>query len=342
MAIQNSDKLIVGRGDESYQVYLSDSGLAKEDDVVSKSGDTMSGNLNFIAGVDINFIGNNTGINLESPYWGGLKYDGQLVFEWKADAIQAGRDLNMKLGNVDFLSPEAESQYAGSDQHGGHSIQWLKAPSHKYDATNKEYVDKGFVKKVGGDSMQGPLTIEAVNSDGRASNKINTLGIYSNSSNSALRLGTTRDRLYVGHDDVSINGPLKVGEIQEKDTGKGVTVSSHFKVGEIRMEPGGYIGSAANPRLIFNNAGSGNEGDGLLVVPRPSVPRRGFVIRGNDADGNEQDMLYTYTNYSGTPDAINYRGKMDSGYNLVNKEYVDDVIGTTMPKNINTLPLLST
>ena len=110
-------------------------------DFVSKSGDTMSGNLNFMAGVDINFIGNNTGINLESPYWGGLKYDGQLVFEWKADAIQAGRDLNMKLGNVDFLSLEAESQYAGSDQHGGHSIQWLKAPSHKYDATNKEWVE---------------------------------------------------------------------------------------------------------------------------------------------------------------------------------------------------------
>jgi hypothetical protein len=41
MAIQNSDKLLVGRGDTSYHVTFSDSGL------VSKSGDTMTGDLVF-------------------------------------------------------------------------------------------------------------------------------------------------------------------------------------------------------------------------------------------------------------------------------------------------------
>jgi hypothetical protein len=91
----------------------------------------------------------------------------------------------------------------------------------------KEYVDDFFVSKVGGDSMQGPLTIESIDpANGRATSKINTLGIFSNSSSSALRLGTTRDRLYVGHDDVSINGPLKVDEIQEKNVGTGITISS--------------------------------------------------------------------------------------------------------------------
>ena len=94
-------------------------------------------------------------------------------------------------------------------------------------------------------------------------------------------------------------------------------------VAQIRLQSGGYIGSGNNPRLIFNNPGSGNEGDGLLVVPRPYDNRRGFVIRGNDVDGNEKDLLYSYTNYSGTPDAVNYHGKMDSGQNLVNKAYVD-------------------
>ena len=45
MAIQNTDKLIVGRGNDSYQVSLQDSGLALRDDAVLKTGDIMSGNL---------------------------------------------------------------------------------------------------------------------------------------------------------------------------------------------------------------------------------------------------------------------------------------------------------
>ena len=97
-------------------------------------------------------------------------------------------------------------------------------------------------------------------------------------------------------------------------------------VAQIRMKTGGYIGSAANPRLTFNNASDSFEGSGLLVVPRPTDNRRAFVIRGNDASGNEGDMLYTYANPFGTPDAINYNGKMDNGYNLVNKQHVDDAL----------------
>ena len=104
-------------------------------------------------------------------------------------------------------------------------------------------------------------------------------------------------------------------------------------VAQIRMQPGGYIGSAANPRLTFNNANGSSDGSALLVVPRPANNRRGFAIRGNDAEGIEQDMLYTYTNVSGTPDAINYIGKMDSDKNLVNKEYVDAAAGPTVSLN---------
>ena len=99
------------------------------------------------------------------------------------------------------------------------------------------------------------------------------------------------------------------------------------QVGQIRMQPGGYIGSGENQRLTFHNATSGNEGDGLLVVPRPSVPRRGFVIRGNDDTGTEKDILFTYTNSSG-PDAVNYIGKIASNTNLVNKEYVDNAVAS--------------
>ena len=101
-------------------------------------------------------------------------------------------------------------------------------------------------------------------------------------------------------------------------------------VAQIRMQPGGYIGSAANPRLTFNNANGSSDGSALLVVPRPADNRRSFAIRGNDAEGIEQDMLYTYINAFGTPDAVNYLGKMDSDKNLVNKEYVDTVASPTV------------
>ena len=94
------------------------------------------------------------------------------------------------------------------------------------------------------------------------------------------------------------------------------------------MEPDGGIGSGNNTRLSFHNASTGQEGEGLLVVPRPSNDRRSFSIRGNDVDGLEVDMLYTYTNPTGTPDAANYVGKIDSPKNLVNKGYVDDNVGT--------------
>ena len=255
-----------------------------------------------------------------------------------------------------------------------------------FDATS-------FVKKIGGDSMQGPLVMQAQpGENGRDTNRVQTLGVYSNSDQSALRLGTTRDRVYIGHTETSFNGPIKVDEIQEKNTGGGVKISNQtiidtsgesnnteaglklkgnrpstansaatitfdnqqstekgyltyrsygagtwfafnqdldlnnnglHSVARIRIEPDGGIGSGNNTRLTFHNASTGQEGEGLLVVPRPSSDRRGFVIRGNNADGDEGDMLYTYTNYSGTPDAANYVGKIDSPKNLVNKAYVD-------------------
>ena len=94
----------------------------------------------------------------------------------------------------------------------------------------------GFVKKEGGDSMEGPLVIQAKEpSDGRATNKVQTLGVFSNSDSSALRLGTTRDRVYVGHNDVAINGPVKVEEIQEKNNGNGIKVSNNLTMSDNKL-----------------------------------------------------------------------------------------------------------
>ena len=54
-----------------------------------------------------------------------------------------------------------------------------------------------------------------------------------------------------------------------------------------------------------------------------------FVIRGETPAGdNKDDFFYSYKNSSGTLDAMNYNGKMDSNSNLVNKKYVDDKVAT--------------
>ena len=102
------------------------------------------------------------------------------------------------------------------------------------NALDQIYLDQqqgSFVKKKGGDSMEGPLVIQAQDpTDGRATKRVETLGVFSNSEGSALRLGTTRDRIYVGHNDVSINGPVKVGEIQEKETSAGIKISNEISL----------------------------------------------------------------------------------------------------------------
>jgi len=54
-----------------------------------------------------------------------------------------------------------------------------------------------------------------------------------------------------------------------------------------------------------------------------------FVIKGELADGTTSDeWFYSYKNAAGTPDAMNYNGKMDNNSNLVNKKYVDDAVGS--------------
>ena len=103
---------------------------------------------------------------------------------------------------------------------------------HKWTAVDVEgSIDTdAYVKKTGGDSMEGPLTIQAQDpSKARETKKIITYGVFSNSDGSALRLGTTRDRVYVGHNDTSFNGLVKVDEIEEKNDGQGTVFRTLVK-----------------------------------------------------------------------------------------------------------------
>ena len=124
-----------------------------------------------------------------------------------------------------FPNPNTTTEFTGDN---GITYSW--------DAVDGKWVVKGFanaedlryVSKTGGDSMQGPLTITNEPNGGgtRETRRVITLGVFSNSENSALRLGTTQDRVYVGHNDTSFNGPIKVDEIQEKNSGKFTTFTS--------------------------------------------------------------------------------------------------------------------
>ena len=112
------------------------------------SGSPISGDIALGAGVNINVEGNGAGINILSGYWGGLKYNNDLQFEWGGQGIKSAADINMKAGAIGANNDDsvAEDQYANTTgtwdtTFQGHGIHWLKAPNHKYDATTKEYVD---------------------------------------------------------------------------------------------------------------------------------------------------------------------------------------------------------
>ena len=162
----------------------------------------------------------------------------------------------------------------------------------------------GFVKKEGGDSMEGPLTIKAQDpTDVRATKRVETLGVFSNSDNSALRLGTTRDRVYVGHNDVSINGPVKVGEIQEKSNGNGIKVSNTLTMSDNKLTglPEAVDDSDAVPlvQLLDNVSTLQNEIVELeeeIDAIAPSVERGQFISTTySNAPRDGEFMLATLT-----------------------------------------------
>ena len=90
------------------------------------------------------------------------------------------------------------------------------------DSPILDILDERYVNKEGGDFMEGPLDIRKQDGTGsRDTNKVKTLGVYSGSDD-ALRLGTNdkTDRVYVGKNDTSFNGPIKVDEIVERNDGQ--------------------------------------------------------------------------------------------------------------------------
>ena len=187
----------------------------------------------------------------------------------------------------------------------------------------------GFVMKTG-DTMSGDLDIDRSTESTNVEAALALTGSRPNTTNSAATIAFENSQ----SSDIGYLTYRSFGNESFFKFNRDLDLNNKVlrQIGEIRMTPGGSIGAGSNQRLTFNNANSGSQGEGLLVVPRPFDNRRSFVIRGNDADDNEQDMFYTFTNVSGTPDAINYVGKMDGDNNIVNKSYVDDKMAELLAK----------
>ena len=93
------------------------------------------------------------------------------------------------------------------------------------DARYLQIKDADFVSKTGGDEMEGPLHIKAHSDDSRGTSRIKTLGVFSESG-SALRLGTTSDRIYIEDENTKFNGGVLVNNIGPKtEDGRGVTLN---------------------------------------------------------------------------------------------------------------------
>ena len=176
-----------------------------------------SGNskFNVITANNITFTqGGKTSNTADTWFLSGGQTSANGVKKNDAAGMRSSLDVYSK-DEVDAIEyPETNLDGYATEEYVDDSIAAIEFPP-PVDISNK-------VSKTGGDFMEGPLDINAVDpTNSRATNKVITLGIFSQSEGSALRLGTTRDRVYVGHNDTSFNGPIKVDEIDSK-SGNGV------------------------------------------------------------------------------------------------------------------------
>lgn len=184
-----------------------------------------------------------------------------------------------------FTNPETGVEYIYD------GVKWLASGGDELDLDLSNYV-----KKTGGDDMQGPLHIQTSGGTARESNRVTTLGVYSNSEGSALRLGTTRDRVYIGNNDTSINGPLKIEELHEKTTGNGIKVFD---------------------KTIFEQPEGTN--------------KEGFSVLGKTDEGENKKLLNVYHNATDI-DAVNYYGKQEGNANLATIGHVQSQIDSLQQK----------
>ena len=162
------------------------------------------------------------------------KYDHDGIYPW-FEIRQGDKAMRMK-GSSGGWTTHTKTYHVSTEEVTGDVLSdgpcelWLKYD----DSPILDLLDDRYVNKEGGDFMEGPLDIRKQDGTGsRDTNKVKTLGVYSGSDD-ALRLGTNdkTDRVYVGKNDTSFNGPIKVDEIVERNDGQGTTVTDKLHLND--------------------------------------------------------------------------------------------------------------
>ena len=230
----------------------------------------------------------------------------------------------------------------------------------------KNYIDETFVKKEGGDEMQGPfvVTTNPDIADSRAARRIETLGVFSGTENSALRLGTNQDRVYIGNEDISFNKPIKVDTIVPKTDGNPVSFPSYVNFdGQTAFQINTQNGDTKNINFFTRNqsdpaefqqiilklhgatyknffaihAGSGTNVEALRIDSGGAITiESNITVKSNITVNNDIKMTNGGQINSGDVEIITfggtgafYRGTISTDDHLVNKKYVDDAIAGT-------------
>ena len=216
-----------------------------------------------------------------------------------------------------------------------------------YDGSHWVVYGGQFVHRKGGDEMEGPLKIlnNPALPGSRDARRIETYGVFSGSDTTALRFGTTRDRIYVGHDDTSFNGLVKIDRIAEKNAGNSVKFENDIKMGinqiknlaeatddkdavtygqvkeELEELRDKIVGEVSIGTWKFDNISSGvTPLAGCFITKKDSNPPQLSpndinVIRISDEDVNgnpgvfdwEIGDLLTFTNVNNTTQSIKFR-----------------------------------
>ena len=127
----------------------------------------------------------------------------------------------------------------------------------KWLASGGPKVEGEYVSKKGGDEMEGPFKVtNQAGLDSRAGRRIEALGLFSGTESSALRLGTNGDRVYVGSNDTSFNGLVKLDKLESK-SGNAIQFTSDvsFKDASKLQMGGTYNNNIIDEKLGFTDNG---------------------------------------------------------------------------------------
>ena len=123
----------------------------------------------------------------------------------------------------------------------GHTVELANGVTYQYDLANDRWMvksvsgaelDDRYVKKEGGDEMQGPFVIKNNpdnSNSSRENRRLTVLDIKSGTDQSSLNLGALNTSVYIGANQTTFAKPIHVNDVQEKDNGSGVTFASTIK-----------------------------------------------------------------------------------------------------------------